>query len=150
MKNRFTFNQLITLIGLLILSPIIFSNPESEYLFNLGSSYHQQKKYDLAIEPLENAVKLEPENAAYHRLLAVNYGRAAEEANWFRAMSLAQKTLEHLEIAADLDKNNVEILDDLMDYYREAPVFLGGNKKKADEIEALIEKLSQTQSHSSN
>ena len=38
-------------------------------------------------------------------------------------MDLAKKTLLHLELAAKLDSDNINILEDLMDYYREAPQF---------------------------
>ena len=128
---------------LLILCQALSANPEAEQLYNAGLAYYQQKNYLQAIEQLEGAIELEPDNPQYQHILAVSYGRAAEQANWFSAIGLARKTLEHLEIAANLDKHNLEILDDLMDYYREAPIFLGGDRKKADEIENLIEKLSQ-------
>lgn len=114
---------------------------EAENLYRLGLSHFEAKKYDAAIEQLEKAVALAPENAIYHHTLAKSYGREAEQANWFRAMDLAKKTLAHLEIASKLDHDNVDILDDLMDYYREAPGFLGGDSKKADEIQHLILKL---------
>lgn len=146
MKIHINLITNLTLAVLLLISGVIFANSEAESQFNTGFSHYQQKEYALAIPPLEAAVQLEPENAEYHHILAVSYGREAEQANWFSALSLAKKTLTHLEIAANLDKENVEILDDLMDFYREAPGFLGGDKKKADEIEDLIEKLSHIQS----
>ena len=73
----------------------------------------------------------------------MSYGREAELANWFKAMDYAKKTLAHLETAVKLDANNLEYLDDLMDYYRQAPRFLGGSKEKATEIENKIRSLKQ-------
>ena len=149
-NNYFLFKKYLILFSLIFFCSVNIANPEAENFFTIGNSYYEQKKYELAIEPLEKAVELDPNNAQYQHVLAKNYGRSAEQANWFRAMNLAQKTLDHLKIAADLDKYNVEILDDLMDYYREAPAFLGGDTKKADEIEALIDKLSQNQPNNDN
>lgn len=149
MKECFNLNQWFIITGLILFSGIALANSEAESLFKTGLAYYEQEQYELAIPPLENAVKLEADNAEYHRILAVSYGREAERVNWFSAIGLANKTLKHLEIAASLDKENVEILDDLMDFYREAPGFLGGDPKKADEIEVLIEKLSHKQNDSS-
>ena len=143
MNTHIKLIQSIILLPLLLAHEALYANPEAEKSYKTGLSHYQQEKYDLAIPALEKAVKLEPDNAEYQHILAVSYGREAERVNWFSAIDLAKKTLAHLEIAANLDKENLEILDDLMDYYREAPGFLGGNNKKADEIEALIEKLSQ-------
>jgi tetratricopeptide (TPR) repeat protein len=131
-----------TLLCSFLLIEGAIANSEAENLYNSGLVHFEGQKYNVAIEKLENAIKLEPKNAAYHQLLAKSYGREAENANWFRAMSLAKKTLTHLKVAEKLDSYNVDILDDLMDYYREAPGFLGGDTKKANEIEGLIEKIS--------
>jgi tetratricopeptide (TPR) repeat protein len=145
-KNRL-FNSFFTMFCIFQLNGIAVASSESENLFNSGLTHYENEKYGEAIKQLENAIKLEPEVAKYHHILAVSYGREAEKTNWFRAMNYAKKTLTHLELAAKLDKNNLEILDDLMDFYREAPGFLGGNTKKANEIEDLIEKLSLESSY---
>jgi len=114
---------------------------DAESLFQSGLSHYENKQYDKAIKQLKRAVESEPEEAKYHHILAVSYGREAENVNWFKAMDYAKRTLTHLKKSDELDPNNLEILDDLMDFYHEAPSFLGGNMKKGDEIEALIEKL---------
>lgn len=114
---------------------------DTEALYSSGLSHYEKKHYEKAITDLKVAVEKEPEMAKYHHILAVSYGRQAAQANWFKAMDYAKKTLLHLEKANELEPNNLEILDDLMDYYHEAPSFLGGDTKKGDEIQALIEKL---------
>lgn len=145
MNHRYLHTHLllrwITALILLVSSGMVIADTEAEGLYKTGLSYYESGHYETAIKELEKASRLEPNNAKYHHILAKSYGYEAENAGWFRAMKLAKKTLEHLEVAAKLDKNNVEILDDLMDYYREAPGFLGGDIKKANEIEARIEKL---------
>jgi tetratricopeptide (TPR) repeat protein len=115
---------------------------KAENLYNSGLTHYENKKYEEAIKQLESAVALDPEIAEYHHILAVSYGQEAKKATWFKAMDYAKRTLTHLEKSAELNQKNPIILNDLMVFYREAPKFLGGSKKKADEIEKLINKLS--------
>ena len=49
--------------------------------------------------------------------------------------------MRHLELAAELDPKNTEILSDLMQYYQEAPIFLGGSTKKANKINEKIKDI---------
>ncbi len=149
MKRKFKnhlFSAFLTLFCLFHLNGIATANEgavsEAENLYNSGLAHYENEKYSEAIKQLESAVTLEPEVAKYHHILAVSYGREAENVNWFKAMNYAKRTLTHLQKSDELDPNNLEILDDLMDFYHEAPSFLGGDTKKGDEIEALIEKLS--------
>lgn len=128
------FNYKITLAN-----EAVLEDPEILYLSGLAN--YEKKNYEEAITLLQSAVTQNPDVAKYHHILAVSYGREAENVNWFKAMDYAKRTLTHLEISNELDPNNLEILDDLMDFYHEAPGFLGGDTKKGDEIKALIEKL---------
>ncbi|MCG8379552.1 MAG: tetratricopeptide repeat protein, partial [Proteobacteria bacterium] len=102
---------------LIYVPPLLHANTGASDSFQAGFELYEQDKYDLAIPFLEKAVKLEPDNAIYHHILAKSYGREAERVNWLSAINLAKKTLSHLEIAANLDNDNLEILDDLMEYY---------------------------------
>ena len=56
-------------------------------------------------------------------------------------VSYAKKTRLHLELAAELDPENIEILSDLMKFYNEAPMFLGGSSKKANKINSKIKEI---------
>ncbi|HEY5573594.1 MAG TPA: hypothetical protein VIK64_11315, partial [Anaerolineales bacterium] len=69
------------------------------------------------------------------------YGRLAEQSNFLAAYSLAKKTRKALERAVELDGNNVNALQDLMEYYRQAPGFLGGSKEKAAKIQERLETI---------
>lgn len=137
--NRFVFIYLLQINGFAIANNTV--DIDTEALYTSALSQYEKKHYEEAITNLKVAVEKEPEIAKYHHILAVSYGKEAAQANWFKAMDYAKKTLIHLEKANELEPNNLEILDDLMDYYHEAPRFLGGDKKKGDEIQALIKKL---------
>lgn len=145
MMSKFFLINFIFLIYLIQGHGLVFATNlnevDTESLYDSGLAHYQKKQYENAILDLKLAVEKKPEIAKYHHILAVSYGREAEKVNWFKAMDYAKKTLKHLEKANELDPNNLEILDDLMDYYHEAPGFLGGDTKKGDEIQALIEKL---------
>ncbi len=93
------------------------------------------------MESIKTAVKLAPGISAYHHLLGKCYGKLAESAIWFRATSLARKTLESLRRAVELDNENVSALRDLRDFYRRAPRFIGGDKDKADAIDEYLTRL---------
>ena len=122
-------------------SNIATANSDAENFFQSGFKLFKKAKYENAIENLANAIKLNPKVAKYHHILAKSYGREAEQSGWLKAIRFAKKTQHHLELAAKLDAENVEILNDLMNYYLKAPIFLGGDSKKASKINSKIEKL---------
>tara|TARA_R110000782_G_scaffold86887_3_gene168314 strand:+ start:6987 stop:7505 length:519 start_codon:yes stop_codon:yes gene_type:complete len=135
----------IILLCVFTLTANVIANSESESYFKSGLAHYEDEKYSEAIKKLELAVEIEPQVAEYHHILAKSYGREAERTNWFKAVNYAKKTLVHLEIAAELDSQNIDILDDLRDYYREAPGFLGGDAEKANKVEDLIKNISSNE-----
>lgn len=131
-----------------IVSTAMQASPGVVATLQEGRAFYEQGRYDEAIALLEAAAGPGAGNPVYHHLLAQSYGRAAENANWLKAMGLAKKTLAQLEIAVSLEPDNLQYLDDLKDYYRDAPGFLGGDRDKAREIEALIKKIALEQDQS--
>jgi len=152
---RIFLNKDNYLISFIILLFLLFSNKivvadEAESLYQSGLHLFDVGDFENSVEKLEKAIELKPNNALFHHILAKSYGRLAEESGWLKAIKLAKKTLKHLELAAELDKQdkgeidaaiNIEILSDLMKYYQEAPIFLGGSTKKANEINEIIRKI---------
>jgi len=141
LKNDSYIISSIFLLCLLLSNKIVIADSEAELLYQSGLRWFELANFENSIEKLEDAVKLNPENAKYHHILAKSYGRLAEESGWLKAIKLAKKTLEHLELAAKLDAENIEILVDLMKYYQEAPMFLGGSTKKANIINEKIKEI---------
>ena len=111
-------------------------------LYNAALVQFEAGKYDAALPLIQEAVQLAPEDSVYHHLLGKCYGRIAEQANWIKAVKFATKTREAFEKAVDLNPNNTEALRDLMEYYRQAPKFLGGSTAKAEEIQRHLNVLS--------
>jgi tetratricopeptide (TPR) repeat protein len=123
---------------------IVIADSEAESLYQSSLHLFDNAKFENSIEKLENAIELRPDVAKYHHILAKSYGRLAEESGWLKAIKLAKETLRHLELAAELDPKNTEILSDLMKYYQEAPIFLGGSTKKANKINEKIKDIECT------
>jgi Tfp pilus assembly protein PilF len=58
----------------------------------------------------------------------------------FRQAFLARKIKNALETALALDPDNLDVRDDLITYYTQAPGFVGGSKEKAREMALEIKK----------
>src|SRR5687768_15530729 len=93
-----------------------------------------------AAEWFERAVKMNPKSAVYHGWLGRAYGIQARSASIFRLPSLARKTKAAFETALALDPDNLDVRDDLIAYYTQAPGFAGGSKEKAREMLREIKK----------
>jgi len=91
-----------------------------------------------ASEVYEHAVSADPANSEYENWLGRAYGRRAETSSPFTAPSLASKARQHFEKAVALNPKNREAVDDLFEYYLEAPGFLGGGLDKAAKLAEQI------------
>jgi cytochrome c-type biogenesis protein CcmH/NrfG len=106
----------------------------------LGRDYFMLGEYKKATDALENAVAAEPRNSDYVLWLGRAYGRRAETSNPFSAMGHASKARQYFERSVDLNPKNIEALNDLLEYYLEAPGFMGGGMEKA---KATVARISQ-------
>jgi tetratricopeptide (TPR) repeat protein len=102
--------------------------------FLMGRDYFRLGDYKKASEVLERAIALEPSNSEYALWLGRGFGRRAETSSPFFAPKYAAKARVYFEQAVALDPSNQEALNDLFDYYLEAPGFLGGGYDKAERI----------------
>jgi tetratricopeptide (TPR) repeat protein len=106
-----------------------------------GRAQFLSANYKQASELFEKAVAADPANSDAYLWLGRSYGRRAETASVFSAPGLATKSRQAFEKAVELNPNNKEALNDLFEYYLQAPGFLGGGEDKAlkliDRIAAL-------------
>ncbi len=96
-------------------------------------------EFKKASDHLEKATGTNPGSSEYMDWLGRAYGKRAETSNPIMAPSYAAKARRAFEKAVELDAHNRDALDDLFDYYLEAPGFLGGGFDKAA---VVAEKLS--------
>ena len=122
-------------------------NQNAATLQLIGQNYFMLGEYKKATATLEKAVALDPNNGKLVYWLGRTYGRRAETANFFAAPGLAAKTREMFERAVALDPSDKDALGDLLDFYLEAPGFLGGGLQKAEALAQMILKQDQAEGY---
>jgi Flp pilus assembly protein TadD len=131
--------------SLAILLPV--SPKDSATLQLIGQNYFMEGDYKRAADSFEKAVTLNPASSELFHWLGRAYGRRAETASIFTAPGYASKTREMFEKAVELDPKNEEAVNDLFDYYLEAPGFLGGGIGKAEALAKHITDLDAAEGH---
>jgi len=121
---------------------------DAEDNFNQGQVFYENGEFEAAINEFSEAISQSPGDSRYHHWLAKTYGEIAETSGWLKAIRLAGKSKDSLKRAVELDPENIRALTDLMKYYQEAPMFLGGSNKKAKEISIRLEELEKKNTHS--
>ena len=111
------------------LHKLLSQNPkDAQATLRLARCYWDLGDYDQAVNYAERAVNLAPKCAECHLWLGRAYGLKADKS---RSILLARKCREEFQTAVRLDPNNLFARRDLMEFYLEAPWFLGGSKEKA-------------------
>jgi tetratricopeptide (TPR) repeat protein len=96
---------------------------------------------------LERVFALDPSSSECALWLGRSYSRRAEISSPFTGSKYASKARAYFEKAAALDPNDEGVLNDLFDFYLEAPGFWGGGYEKAESIAARIARLDPSQGH---
>ena len=118
------------------LRPLANANPAAGAL--LGQSYYMLGEYKKATEAFEKAIALDPSRADYYHWLGRAYGRRAETSLPPMSISYANKAKSNFEKAIQLDRRNLEAVSDLLEYYLQAPGFMGGGFDKAEKMAKII------------
>ena len=110
--------------------------------YQLGRLARLRQDLPTAIEHLEKAAALEPENAAIQYELGAACGLHADTLGMsFRAASFARKGRAALEKAVALAPDQVRYRRGLLEFHRTAPGIVGGNIAKAYEQAEAIRTL---------
>jgi len=113
----------------------------------IGRNYFQLGEFKKSTDAFERAEAADPRNSQYALWLGRAYGRRAETSNPFSAVSQAGKARQYFERAVELDPHNVEALNDLLEYYMNAPGILGGGYEKAKATAAKIAAIDPAEGH---
>jgi tetratricopeptide (TPR) repeat protein len=111
----------------------------------LGKCYYMQADFKKATGYLEQAVAQAPSFSEYHHWLGRAWGRRAETSSFLTAPGFASKARESFEKAVALNPRNLEAINDLFEYYLEAPGFLGGGMDKANALSERIQQLDRAE-----
>ena len=115
-----------------------FQKPTGASYALMGQDYYMLGDFKKASEAFEKAFGLAPSNSEYAHWLGRVYGRRAETSSMLTAPHYASKARQFFEKAVELDHSNEEALNDLFDYYLQAPGFLGGGYDKAEGVARRI------------
>jgi tetratricopeptide (TPR) repeat protein len=107
----------------------------------MGRDYFMTGEYKQAAAAFEKAVAEEPRNSDYVLWLARTYGRRAERASPLSALGQAAKARQFFEKAVELDPHNLDALNDLSDFYLQAPGVAGGGLEKAEKVVEMISRV---------
>lgn len=121
--------------------------PDSKTLGLLGQCYFMQGEYKKATETLERALALDPNDSMNYTWLGRAWGRRAETSFPVQALGYAKKTRESFEKAFELDPKNTEAINDLYEFYLQAPPVVGGGHDKAKKLLLVISKLDPVEEH---
>ncbi len=113
---------------------VLKNDPAPESLLLAGKNYFMLGEYRRAIDVLQRA----PKSSTVEMWLGRAYGRRAETESWMYAVSNASKARQCFEAAVAMDPHNHEAMNDLFDYYLNAPGVLGGGMDKAEALARRI------------
>ncbi len=122
----------------------VMAETGSEDQFRMGEKYYSRGDYDKAIAAFLAAIEIAPAVSVYHHWLGKSYGRLAQQSGLLKAYNLSSKTREALEQAVALDDTNIDALEDLLEFYEQAPFFLGGGEDKASRLRERLRELVQS------
>ncbi|HTS50469.1 MAG TPA: tetratricopeptide repeat protein [Bryobacteraceae bacterium] len=112
-----------------------------------GRDFFMLGEFRKASDAFEKALAQEPQNSEYAHWLGRAFGRRAETASPLTAPMYASKARQYFEKAVALDPDNGEALNDLFDYYLQAPGFLGGGYDKAEQVAKRIAAHNEAEGH---
>ena len=112
-----------------------------------GRDWFMLGEYKKATDAFQQARALDPTNSEYAHWLGRAYGRRAETSSLLTAPGHASKARQYFEEAVRLDPSNGEALNDLFDYYLEAPGILGGGFDKAEQVARRISERNPAEGH---
>ena len=109
--------------------------------YYLGRIAFDKKEYDDAADYFEKAIEANDKIADYHNWLGNTYGTIAQNSNMIKKGMLAPKMKNAWENAIRLDSKNLDARGSLIQYYLQAPGFMGGSVEKATEVANQIKKI---------
>jgi tetratricopeptide (TPR) repeat protein len=109
--------------------------------YYLGRIAFDEKQYEDAADYFEEATEANSKEADYFNWLGNALGIIARDANPFRQGLLAPKMKSAWESAVALDPKNLDARRSLIEYYTQAPGFMGGSFEKAHDVALQIKKL---------
>ena len=109
--------------------------------------YYAQDMADAAVSECEKAVQSSPNDSDNQMWMGRAYGLKAELSNPLVAFGYARKVHTSFERAVALDPNNVHAMNDLGEFYVDAPGIVGGGVDKAESLAGRMRSRFPSESH---
>lgn len=129
---------------------VIIDEDAKEYAaaqYYLGRIAFNEEQYDEAVDYLEEATEANDRVAEYFEWYGNALGNLAQQSNMVRQGMLAPKMKSAWEKAVQLDPKSVGPRTSLVEFYMQAPGFMGGSKEKAAATAREIIALSPAEGH---
>jgi tetratricopeptide (TPR) repeat protein len=115
--------------------------------YYLGRIAFDQKNYEDAADFLEEAVDANDKVADYHYWYGSAMGTIAQNSNTLKQGFYAPKIKSEFEKTVALDPKNIDAHWGLIEFYTQAPGFMGGSWAKAEETAKGITKIDPAEGH---
>ncbi len=115
--------------------------------FYLGRISVDENNFDAASDFFEEAVDANDKIAEYHLWLGNTYATIAQSSNMFKQGMLAPKMKSEWEKAVSIDPTLIDARRSLVQFYLQAPSFMGGSIDKAKEMAKEIIKIKPADGH---
>jgi tetratricopeptide (TPR) repeat protein len=119
----------------------------AEALFYLGRIAFDEKKYDDAVDYFEDAIDKNNMIAKYHTWYGNAIGTVTQSAGKIRQGMLAPKIKNAYKRAAELDPKDLDAQWGLLEFYTQAPSFMGGSWDDAIIAANSIAKVNKFEGH---
>lgn len=118
-----------------------------ETLLAAGKTAIRQNDGTRAVDLLEKAIELKPQNAELHFWLSRAHAMVGEAASGFKQLTSGRKVLAELERALELNPNHIQARIELVQFYSMAPGIMGGSDEKAREQAMEVKRRSAFDGH---
>jgi tetratricopeptide (TPR) repeat protein len=115
--------------------------------FYLGRISYDEKNYEDAADFFEEAFEINDKVADYHYWYGSTIGTIAQDANTLRQGMLAPKIKTAFEKTIALDPQNIDAHWGLVEFYTQAPGFMGGDWEKAEQTAKGILKIKKSEGY---
>ncbi len=118
-----------------IFSRLLQQHPKNAALhYYMGSCLYAQRHYETAQDHLEKAITLCDTCAQYHFMYGNLLFGLARDGNKLKMVGRVHKARAEMERVIALDANHLPARHMLVQFYLQAPGFLGGDKQKAQQL----------------
>jgi tetratricopeptide (TPR) repeat protein len=115
--------------------------------YYLGRIAFDEQKLDEAEEYFEEAVDANDKIADYHYWYGSTMGSIAQNSNTLKQGFYAPKIKSEFEKTVELDPNNLDAHWGLIEFYSQAPGFMGGSWEKAEATARAITKINKNEGY---